>query len=141
MLFGVVEVEAALIFEIILIFGCSLFGSFIYEAVGMIVAKSNKLSILKITASTIFASTFVFGLGAYVHMGFRELIIPSLIMGILGFQILIRMRTLEGFFSLLRTAIDLSKGVIGLIDSKIPKADKDEEETEIITVEHRRKSR
>lgn len=140
MIFGVVEVDAALIFEFILIFVFSLLGSFLYEAVGMIIMKSNKLSILKITASTIFTSTVMFGLNAYMYIGFRQLILPSALLGFLGFQIMLRMRTIEGFFSLVLGGINLAKEIVSLIESRIPKAEKKEEE-ENITVECKKKAK
>lgn len=142
MLFEVVEVNAALIFEFVLIFVFSLLGSFLYEAVGMIIVKSNKLSILKITASTIFTSTVMFGLNAYMYIGFRQLILPSALLGFLGFQIMLRMRTIEGFFSLVMGGINLAKEIVSLIESKIPKAEKnEEEEIETITVERKKKAK
>ena len=130
MVLEAVGVEIALIFEVVLIVSFAVMGSITNDIVAMIRLKSNKINILKILASTFFASTLIFTLSITIrdHFGFRGLIFPSYLAGYIGFQILIKISTVNGLVNLVRDILDIVKDVVSIIDKRVSKSEHEKDD-------------
>ena len=103
------DVKAEYLVEYLLIFFIAFAGSFVKDGFVVYKGVSIKISILTILLSAITASFLVFALSPYIqaHLGIRGLMVVSFFVGLVGFQLLEKMSTLEGLFGLLREVLDI----------------------------------
>ena len=107
MVVEVVKIEY--IIEYFLIFFLVFVGSFTNDYLNIIQLKTCKLSLTKIFLSTFTASLLTFSVSEFiqVYIGVRGLMTVSFITGLVGFQLLERLSTLDNLISLIKYIIEL----------------------------------
>lgn len=103
------DVKAEFLVEYLLIFFIAFAGSFVKYGLFVYKGLSNKISIITILLSAITASFVVFAASPYIqeHLGIRGLMVISFFIGLVGFQLLERLSTLEGMMDFMRDVLDL----------------------------------
>lgn len=98
------------ILEICIIFFFSFIGSFAKDYLKMIrLGKRVYFNFIEIVLSTATASVITYALSVHIqqYVGTRGLVLFSFIIGLLGFELLIRLSSINGVITLLTTLIDL----------------------------------
>ena len=100
------------ILDIIVIFFFSFVGSFAKVYLKMMRMKDGEkhsFNFIEVLLSTFTASIVVFAFSIYIesHFTIRGLVIVSFIAGLVGFELLVRISSINGVMSLLASVVDL----------------------------------
>ena len=100
------------ILDIIVIFFFSFVGSFAKVYLKMIRMKDGEkhsFNFIEVLLSTFTASIVVFAFSIYIesHFAIRGLVMVSFIAGLVGFELLVRISSINGIMSLLASVVDL----------------------------------
>ena len=108
LLLEIIKIEDIL--EICIIFFFSFIGSFAKDYLKMIrLSKRVYFNFIEIILSTCTASVITYALSIHIqqYAGTRGLVLVSFVIGLLGFELLIRLSSINGVITLLTTLIDL----------------------------------
>ena len=92
-----------IILQLLIIFFPAVIGSYAKDYLDIIHGKIKKIKIGKIIVSSITSTVIVFGFWDVIMeiFGFRALLLASFLSGVVGFQILEKISTIEGIFKIL----------------------------------------
>ena len=108
LLLEIIKIEDIL--EICIIFFFSFIGSFAKDYLKMIrLSKRVYFNFIEIILSTCTASVITYALSIHIqqYAGTRGLVFVSFVIGLLGFELLIRLSSINGVITLITTLIDL----------------------------------
>ena len=108
LLLEIIKIEDIL--EICIIFFFSFIGSFAKDYLKMIrLSKRIYFNFIEIILSSFTASVITYALSTHIqqYVGIRGLVLVSFVIGLLGFELLIRLSSINGVINLITTLIDL----------------------------------